>query len=161
MASLVQLRSGLYLYAMNKIVLDTNVLIDGVKDENSASWRIVEKCINGEALFFVSRPLKREYDRILRREINDENYLARISRLFSMAENVEIHGVERIVEEDPEDDKVLATALAAPADFLVSEDRHLLDLDPYGNLRIMKPKEFLNREEQDSSWETFAKMLGI
>jgi putative PIN family toxin of toxin-antitoxin system len=146
---------------MEKIILDTNVLIDGIKDEHSAAWKIVEKVFSEQLILCVSRKLRREYETILRREISDENYRQRIHALFDIAEEVHVNGFQRIVQDDPEDDKVIATALAAQANVLISEDRHLLDLDPYGDLRIMRPAEFLNRETQDSSWGDFARMIGL
>lgn len=43
---------------------------------------------------------------------------------------------------DPEDDKFLACALAAGADYIVTEDKDLLVLDGYGGLRIITPTAF-------------------
>lgn len=146
---------------MEKVVLDTNVLIDGIKDEHSAAWRIVEKIFSGQVVLCVSRQLRGEYETILRREISDENYRQRVYMVFNIAEEVRVNNIQRIVHDDSEDDKVIATALTASADVLISEDRHLLDLDPYGDLRIMRPTEFLNRDTQDSSWSDFAKMIGL
>jgi len=146
---------------MEKVVLDTNVLIDGIKDEHSAAWKIVEKVFLGELTLCVSHKLRREYETILRREISDENYRQRIYSLFDIAEDIRVDNIQQIVKDDPEDDKVIATALSASASVLISEDRHLLDLDPYGELRIMKPAEFLNNNTQDSSWGDFARMIGL
>lgn len=146
---------------MEKVVLDTNVLIDGIKDEHSAAWRIVSKIFAGQIVLCMSRQLRREYETILQREISDENYRQRIYTLFDIAEEVRVDNIQQIVREDPEDDKVIATALAASASTLISEDRHLLDLDPYGDLRVMRPAEFINRETQDSSWSDFARMIGL
>lgn len=42
-----------------------------------------------------------------------------------------------IIPNDPDDDHVLACALAAKADFIVSGDRHLLELGVYQNIRIV------------------------
>jgi len=146
---------------MEKVVLDTNILIDGIKDEHSAAWKVVAKIFEKQVILCVSNQLRKEYETILRREISDENYRQRIHGIFNIAEEVYVNNVQRIVQDDPEDDKVIATALAASADVLISEDRHLLDLDPYGDLRIMRPAEFLNRDQQDSSWSDFAKMIGL
>lgn len=146
---------------MEKVVLDTNVLIDGIKDEHSAGWRIIEKIFAGQLVLCISHKLRGEYEIILRREISDKNYRQRIYVLFNIAEMVRVDNVQRIVQDDPEDDKVIATALSASANVLISEDHHLLDLDPYGDLRIMRPIEFLNRDTQDSAWGDFAKMIGL
>jgi predicted nucleic acid-binding protein len=47
------------------------------------------------------------------------------------------------VPDDPDDDKFLAAALAGPADWLVTNDRHLLALDPHGTLRIVPSGRFV------------------
>lgn len=146
---------------MDKIVLDTNVLIDGIKDENSAAWQIINAVFEGKAELYTSHPLEREYRRILQREITDPLYGERIIALLDLAVKIEVHNIQHLVLDDPEDDKVIATALAASADVLISEDRHLLDLDRQFELRIIKPKEYLNRNEQDSSWSDFAKLIGL
>jgi predicted nucleic acid-binding protein len=49
----------------------------------------------------------------------------------------------RVVERDPKDDMIVATALAARAGYLVSGDRDLLDLDPYEGIRILTARAFL------------------
>ncbi len=142
-------------------MLDTNVLIDGIRDEHAAAWQIINKILNGGVELYTSRPLVREYNRILQREIVDPNYIARINDLLQIAIHIEIHNVQRLVPDDPEDDKVIATALASGAEVLISEDAHLLDLDRKYEIRIMKPKEYLNRNTKDSSWGDFARMIGI
>ena len=146
---------------MDKLVLDTNVLIDGTKDYNSAAWQIIDEVFNGTIKLFISYPLQREYRKILTREIGDPAYAERINHLLEIAIFVEVHNIQRLVTDDPEDDKVIATALTAEADYLISEDRHLLDLDFQTSVRIIKPKEYLNLKVKDSSWGDFARLIGI
>ncbi|MBI2861314.1 MAG: putative toxin-antitoxin system toxin component, PIN family [Chloroflexi bacterium] len=52
---------------------------------------------------------------------------------------VEIHGVAT----HSEDDLVLATAVSAQADYLVTGDTHLQKLRAYGGVTIVSPREFL------------------
>ena len=47
--------------------------------------------------------------------------------------------------DDPDDDHVLACAIAAQADFIVSGDRHLLDLKEYQGILIVTSVEAVNR----------------
>jgi putative PIN family toxin of toxin-antitoxin system len=50
----------------------------------------------------------------------------------------------RVVPGDPKDDMVVATAVAARADWLVTGDRrHLLPLGSYAGTRIVTPRRFL------------------
>jgi predicted nucleic acid-binding protein len=49
------------------------------------------------------------------------------------------------VSADPDDDHVLACALAANADLVVSGDSHLLDLKSYQNISIVGAADALQR----------------
>jgi predicted nucleic acid-binding protein len=53
------------------------------------------------------------------------------------------------VQADPDDDHVLACALAARADLIVSGDRHLLDLGMYRSIRIVTSADALSALAQD------------
>ncbi|RCK78438.1 MAG: hypothetical protein OZSIB_1358 [Candidatus Ozemobacter sibiricus] len=46
--------------------------------------------------------------------------------------------------EDPDDDKFLECAIALNADFIVSGDRHLLELGDYMGIKILNPRDFLH-----------------
>jgi putative PIN family toxin of toxin-antitoxin system len=43
---------------------------------------------------------------------------------------------------DPTDDKIVAAALEAGAGYIISEDKHLLDLSEYRGIKIMSRDEF-------------------
>jgi uncharacterized protein len=47
------------------------------------------------------------------------------------------------VPRDPDDDKIVACAVAAGAEYLVSRDRDLLSLVTYGGITIIAPEPFL------------------
>jgi putative PIN family toxin of toxin-antitoxin system len=147
---------------MEKIVLDTNVLIDGARDELSAGWRIIQDVLEGRLTASVSEPLRAEYSRILERTIRDPSYHDRLREFLRVAHVVPLPRIPPVVAEDPEDDKVLATAVAAHADAVISSDRHLLSLDPYEGIRIVTPHAFSNlHAEGDGAWSEFAAALGI
>jgi predicted nucleic acid-binding protein len=48
-----------------------------------------------------------------------------------------------VVIEDPDDDEILACALAARADAMTSGDRHLLALKSFRGIPILSPSELL------------------
>jgi len=50
-----------------------------------------------------------------------------------------LHGVTR----DPEDDMIIACAVAAGADYIISRDRDLLDLGGYQDVKIISPKTMM------------------
>jgi putative PIN family toxin of toxin-antitoxin system len=51
--------------------------------------------------------------------------------------------VSRHVAADPADDIYLAAATDGLADYIISGDRHLLDLDVHEGVRILSPRDFL------------------
>jgi uncharacterized protein len=55
-----------------------------------------------------------------------------------------IEPVVKIAEcRDPNDNKFLELAVAGNADYIVTGDKDLLVLNPFRNIRIITPKEFL------------------
>lgn len=48
------------------------------------------------------------------------------------------------VAQDPEDDKFLACAVAGGADYVVSGDRLLLEVDQYRGIPVVSPRAFLS-----------------
>jgi putative PIN family toxin of toxin-antitoxin system len=49
---------------------------------------------------------------------------------------------------DPDDDYLVALALSSGADFLVSGDRHLLELGDDAPVRVLTPRRFLEELER-------------
>ncbi len=66
-------------------------------------------------------------------------------RLHAFIPSVET--VERVVAADPDDDAVLACAVARNADAIVSGDRHLLALGSYRDIPILTVAALLERLE--------------
>jgi predicted nucleic acid-binding protein len=59
------------------------------------------------------------------------------------------------VVRDPNDDMVVACALAANADFIVTRDKDLLSLGTYEGIRIVTPRQFLDLlERSGDGWQT-------
>lgn len=148
---------------MKRIVIDTNVLIDGARDENSAAWLIIQDVLNGTLTAFISHKLEREIQLILNRKMEDQEYYQRIEKFLDATQQIQLSSHGPLVPEDAEDDKVLATAIDAKADAIITADKHLLTLDPYENIRILTPQQFQNtrRANSSSAWGDFLKQIGL
>ena len=48
-----------------------------------------------------------------------------------------------VIQDDPDDDRILACAVAAGAGFIVSGDNHLLRLGHFRGIQILKVAEFM------------------
>lgn len=51
----------------------------------------------------------------------------------------------RVVEADPADDIDIAAAVEGLAEYIVTGDRHLLDLGEHEGIRLVTPRDFLDR----------------
>ncbi len=128
-----------------KIFFDTNVYVaEALLGEAAevilavterASWRI-----------YASTHVLDELERVIVEELGFSRRLASLSRrrIIRRASMVEPEASRHGVPQDVKDTPVLRAALAAGADYLVSNDRHLLDLDPYEGLRIVSMTEYHN-----------------
>ena len=70
------------------------------------------------------------------------HYLERLEQFLAGGTLVVPERTPRHVPDDAGDDKFLAAALAGQAGWIVSNDHHLLTLDPYWEVRIVRPGEF-------------------
>ena len=66
-----------------------------------------------------------------------------IETVLKTAKFVKVTKKVNAVKAHPADNKVIECALAAKADYLVSGDKHLLELPNYKNTRISSVNEFL------------------
>ena len=130
-----------------KVVCDTNVLISAVLFSGPPR-RILESLIDGKIKGYVSPPIMAELRGVLgRRKFaltppQVERICGEINDLF---ETVVPRQRVQVVRADPDDNAILACALEAGADAVISGDPHLLDLATFRGIRILSPAAFLQR----------------
>jgi putative PIN family toxin of toxin-antitoxin system len=121
-----------------RAVLDTNVLLSGLL-WHGAPHTLLEHARSGTLILISSPALLAELTGIIRRP-KFNAILARsntsideiVSELRKLAEVVLAPPLAQPVCRDPDDDTVLALAVATQADLLVSGDQDLLSLRHYG-----------------------------
>jgi putative PIN family toxin of toxin-antitoxin system len=123
--------------------LDTNILVASAYAPGSASRQIVDACLQGKLAAVVSPALEGEYRHILERAVRGRGFDETFQKLLAGAVLVEPEKTPRVVPDDPEDDKLLALAVAGNAAAVITNDHHLLGLDPYGPVRIVRPATFV------------------
>lgn len=140
-----------------RIVLDTNVVISALLWRGSP-YRLLEAIRQHESFTLYSSPVLLEElaDVITRtaltRRLAVIGKTARevLADYLEAIELVEPVAVPRVVR-DPDDDHVLACALAAAAELIVSGDFDLLELAAYEQVPIVSPAEALRTIETSSS----------
>ena len=123
-------------------VLDTNIVVAALL-WNGPPRRLLQSAIDEKLRLYSSRTLIDELTRTLARgkfakriALHDTSADSLIEDYLGLAELVVPASVPRICR-DPDDDHVIACAIAARAEIIVSGDRDLLDLGRYGDVRIL------------------------
>lgn len=125
-----------------KVLFDPNVLfaaftVRGFCDE------LIEETVDLCAMVW-STPLRDELVRALRRKrLLSPAASVAISVFSDLCEMVKPKALPKRVCRDPDDDLVLATALAGRADFIVTGDDDLLVLKTFSGIRILSPRQVL------------------
>ena len=134
------------------MVLDTNIVVSVLIAEKGASAGIFEKILLGELINYTSKEIIEELREVFgRKEITKrtdskarnfilENYLGNSIKILK---KTEINLVEH-----ESDNKFIETAVDAEADYIVTGDQHLLKLKEFNEIKIVKPKEFLDYLER-------------
>ena len=137
-----------------RLVADTNVVVSGLLWLGN-SGRLLEAAANGQVTLYTSPMLIAELTRILRTpklmpriERSGLTLEELLTRYLNVAIVVQPETVPTIVLTDPDDDQVLACALEADAEIVVSGDRDLLSLKTFRDIPIVTPAEAVNRIAQ-------------
>ena len=135
-----------------KLVVDTNVLMSGSAWSGTAS-RLVDALLAGEATLCLSEKLLAELTDVLQREKfrkrleeRGQNATAILARFREVAQMIEPRPMPVPASlRDPDDVHVLACAVPASADAIVTGDDDLLALKEFEGIPIIEIKEALRR----------------
>lgn len=135
-----------------KIVIDTNVLINGFKDDHSYEKKIIDAVISGEIEAYANKQTLRENKLIARQLIENDQYHRELNDLFGQINWVVNKKQIRIVR-DEEDNKILESAVEAGAEYLITSDNDLLQLEEFKNVKIVRPAEFwVKYKDEGMDW---------
>lgn len=141
--------------SMRKVVFDTNIFVRSLINPYGIWGRLIFEHADAYQLV-ISKPIAREILEVLRRPELTGKFRSVATRdfgvivdLLSLAQTVDLPEVPAVAR-DPKDDPFLATARAAAADYLVSEDQDLLVLGEYEGTKIVTAAAFLALLEQES-----------
>ena len=143
-----------------KVVLDTNVIIDGIQDEYSYEKQIIDAVRSGEIEAYANHQTIRENKLIMRRLVDHPEYEREINQLFAQINQVVNRHQIHIVA-DREDNKILESAVEAGAEFLITRDNDLLSIEEHQGVRIVTPANFwaLYKDSGEDTWKQWVKFI--
>ncbi len=143
-----------------KVVLDTNVLIDGFKDEYSYEKRVIDEITAGRIEAFANKQTVQENKLIISQLLDNPEYKEELNNFFGQVTHV-INRHRIHIVPDEEDNKILESAVESGAEFLITNDRDLLGLGGYGNIKIVRAIDFWAhyKDEGQDLWNSWASFL--
>jgi putative PIN family toxin of toxin-antitoxin system len=134
-----------------RVVADTNIVVSGLL-WYGPSRRVLAAAGAGQIDLFTSAVLLAQLEEVLQRK----KFARRLELVglmphdltlgyAALATLVEPAVIAPIVLDDPDDDEVLACAVGARAEAIVSGDRHLLEMNEYQSIPILTATELLAR----------------
>lgn len=126
-----------------KVVFDTNVYVAEALDGETAR-SILNSTERAAWRVYVSQYIIDELRAVMIEDLGLARRSAAIAtlRVLRRASFVKFSPSRHVVPQDPADSEVLRTALQSGADYLVTNDHHLLDLHPYEGLQVISMAQY-------------------
>jgi len=127
-----------------RVVFDTNVLIAAFLTEGVCS-KLLVRARKKECDLILSEAIMEEFERVLVKKFSLSRIdLSEIRILLGEATGEILHHVGTIepICRDADDDKILACARTANADYIVTGDQDLLVIEQYEGTSIVTPRDF-------------------
>jgi uncharacterized protein len=135
---------------MKRVVLDTNIFVSmalgGYVGKINDEWRA------GKFILVVSEDIVSEYLEVLQRpklHLKSRTIAAIVNRVYRKAEFVTPEEKIFVVLADTSDNKFLEAAISGKTDYIVSGDKHLLELKEYESILIITAREFIDFLESE------------
>ena len=133
-----------------RIVVDTNIWISGLLWQGKP-WQLLKLAENGEVQLCIAYAMLLELEEVLtydrlqpRLQILRQTPSQLVTYALSLSTVFDVSCIgPPIVTADPDDDIFVLCALSAGANYLVTGDRHLLELGSYQTVEVVTVTEFL------------------
>ncbi len=132
--------------AKTKVVVDSNVWISAIVF-GGAPRRVFETIVQEGLRLVVSAEILTEIRRVVVAKFPDfiDDVEALFGTLRDQVETVPLGSITVQVCRDPDDNRVLETAILSGAAAIISGDKDLLTLDSYEGVAISRPQVWLER----------------
>ncbi len=132
------------------VLLDTNVLVAGLRSRNGVAFRLLSLVGTGHFQICLTVPVVLEYETVLLDQV-EQLYLTAadvgdlLDYFCSVAKRQEVYYLWRPYLKDPKDDLVLEAAVAGSCEAIITYNRRdFAGAENFG-VRILTPGQFLRR----------------
>jgi uncharacterized protein len=132
-----------------KIVLDTNVLIAALI-ARGVCHELLEHCVLRHTLLTSDFILEETQEKLIEKFGYPAELAAEAATVLrSRMKVVPASKLDSRICRDPDDDNILAAAVSAHCDCIITGDKDLLVLKAYEGIDIFSPRQFLRNEKID------------
>ena len=136
-----------------QIVLDTNVLISGLRSNKGAAYKLLQLIGKGAFEINISVPLIMEYEDVLQRQlpnlsIDAADVASLIDYYCAVGRQHEIFYLWRPTLRDPNDEMLLELAVKAQCDYIVTFNKRDFQGSEQFGVLLATPQEFLSLLER-------------
>jgi len=126
------------------IVFDTNALLSATLWNNSEAQKLLFKLIDLDAKLYITMPMITEYQKVMQRDFKftHQETIEAVTKILKIFQLVTPKEKIDIIKDDPTDNMIIECAVCANAQYIITYDKHLLQIKKFRNIQILLPKEF-------------------
>lgn len=133
---------------IGKVILDTNVVLSGLKSRNGSSFGVLEAVGSGKIDIAVSVPLVLEYESVLLKKLSPQILTEQevsdfLDYLCSIGSPTKIYYLWRPILKDSYDDHILEVAVAAECSYIVTFNKKDFKSAQSFGIEAIEPRELL------------------
>lgn len=133
-----------------RVVLDTNIWLSAIFWKGEAS-RTIKLGVDKKIVIITTEDILSEITEVLNKEEKFQKFILDrkqkiedlIRTVLSFSTLIETESKLDLVKEHPKDNIILEAALDGRADYIISYDRHILNMIEFRGIKILNPREFL------------------
>ena len=129
-----------------KVVIDTNIIVSGFGWDGKPE--VILKLIESRMILsYITHEIFQEISKVIKYpklKFSKQIQSGIIEFLINNSISVVPKSTFKIIINDPDDDKFIDCAVEAHADYIITGNKHLLDLKNFGKIEIIKPEVFLD-----------------
>ena len=130
---------------MLSFTLDTNTLVSATISHGN-EYELLKFARGWKIRLFLSLEIINEFKEVISRPkfgFSEQQVDDVVKQLINLSEIIITWVVINEIKEDPDDNMVLECAIAAKVDYIVSGDKHLLNLKSYEGIQIIRTHQAL------------------
>ena len=125
------------------ITFDTNVLLSATLWDGSVAQKLLFDLIRQGIKIYSTTEILSEYQEILKRDFDfsDKEISEIMEKVLVFVTLVNPKTKVNVVKDDPDDDVIIECALESESEYIITYDKHLLNLKEYRGIQIIRPEE--------------------